>query len=411
MSDIRPSDTKLLGCKLTSGKQAIDLSGQIEAVHIFEDMTKPTMYAEVELMDSINLVEGLPIIGEEVIEFEFQSHGAKSSVKYKFAVHRVERLVRDDQGKVQRFTLACVSEEHLANAHKNVRKSYEGVTVSTIVRDLIGTVGTTKQSYIDECKGTQTHVIGYMPPLQAIDMMRTRAVHTQYSSSAFVFFENQLGFNFKCVEKLINEGKKISADRIYTYSADVNISDVGGHQRYRNILEYQVVTRFDTVQKIQMGAFASKVRSYDFVTKKITETNYKFADHLQFEKMDGRSAAVNTGKLVSQYESAPAVEFFVPKDTSVNENFIDQMIASRSAYAALLNQNVVRCFIHGDTTLAVGMVVQLVLPASKGTTGPVESEKMYGGNYLIKALKHTFVFGVRPEHGITMDCVKIGHKA
>jgi hypothetical protein len=100
------------------------------------------------------------------------------------------------------------------------------------------------------------------------------------------------------------------------------------------------------------------------------------------------------------------------KDTSRGNDYIDSTIGSKSAYAALLNQNAVRILVYGDSYLAAGDLIQLNLPETAGTTEKKNMDRNNSGNYLVTKLRHilTMEEGGKPKHQISIDCVRMGYK-
>jgi hypothetical protein len=74
----------------------------------------------------------------------------------------------------------------------------------------------------------------------------------------------------------------------------------------------------------------------------------------------------------------------------------------------LLNSEVTRVLIHGDTGLKVGDLVSLLLPSPTGTTDRKKDDQLSSGNYLIIRLRHIITTGTKPKHQIAFDCVKMG---
>ena len=95
----------------------------------------------------------------------------------------------------------------------------------------------------------------------------------------------------------------------------------------------------------------------------------------------------------------------MPVDSLRPDNFVDTAVAIRNSFAVLLNSNVVRVLVHGDSGLKVGDVVTLDLPAMTGTTGKKKDDKMIAGNYLIVRLRHMITPSTKSKHQIVFDFV------
>ena len=397
----------LLEIKSRANGGKIQVLDQVKGVFIYEDMTQPTMMAEFKFDDRINLLHDLPIVGEEDITIEFVTPGLRP-VTMTFQTTSLEGLAVQDNVKGHVYTIKAVSKEHFVSARNNIRHSFRG-TIDEMVDNIITTyMESSKPREIDPCKGNQTMVVPFLPPLVAIDMLRKRAVHSSYPSSAFVFFENQDGFNFKCLESFLS--KKDPGTRIFNYADDTTSDSTAEARSFRTILEYEDVSRVDTNLRIEMGGLYAKVRSYDFIKKKTDTIDVKYDEKFPgFEKSDSKNKDQITSSTLKEHGQDPATQYFVPRDSSANENYIPDMIGQRMMFTSFMNQQTIRVLINGDSALKVGQIIELNLPEPTGTTGRKKEMKLTSGLYLIKTLCHIITIGGKNKHNISMDCVKLGY--
>lgn len=403
-------DVKLIDVRLTSQatKAFIVPIDQIRTIDVFEDMGRPTMYASLLIHDSINMLQTFPIIGEETLTIEMITPGMPRSAKFKFRVYKISKVVLSPDKKRQAYTLECVSEEHLYNATR-VKQAYEG-QISTFVPSILKDyLNTTKPIAVDETKGVQKYVIPTLQPLEAIDMLRQRAVSKQYASSAYAFFENQAGFNFKTVESLIQSGTKNIGTRVFNMNTnlvrDKNRNDIDA---YRTILKYEYIVNLDGVDLNNNGAFGSLTKSFDIVKKDMTDIA------VDVEKMFGNFIQSNKGSTLPQTMkhlqqfAKNDMQLLVPKIESMGETFIEQSASIRQAFITLLNNNITRVMVHGDTGLKVGDVVTLNVPESSGFDNRKGPQKMVAANYLVIRLRHHISISTTNKHIVSMDVVKLG---
>ena len=188
---------------------------QVVSFDIWEDVTKPTMYATIIMFDTLGLLEKFPILGEELVELEIQTPGMSVTSSFVFRCFEVTNVQRTPNGKGVSYTLRCVSEEHLRNGGTLVRESMTDVASAMVPYILQKHLQSTKQMIVDDTKGIQTIVFPKLSPLEAIDMLRQRAVSKNFTSSAYVFFENQAGFNFKTIEGLYKDGLANIGTRVF----------------------------------------------------------------------------------------------------------------------------------------------------------------------------------------------------
>ena len=400
---------KSLSIKNKTLSAEINPLDQLIGVDIYEDMSKPTLFAVFIFTDSIGMLEKFPIIGEETFTIEIQTPGISNSTTYTFRSFEVTGVQKDGNGKSVSYAVRCVSEEHLRNGSNFVKQSYTDV-ISNIVPSLLSNYLSSKKAMIvDDTKGIQTIAFPKLNPLQSIDMLRQRAVSGSFPTSSFVFFENQSGFNFKTIEGLIKDGKANIGSRVFNAQQNTMGNKDTQAKAFRTILDYKAVAKSDSNKKAALGVFKAITKSFDMNTKDFGSADFDVKDI--FNKIqtpgDGKQRP-NSDNFIQEFGSGTPRQYFVPKDTTRPDNFIDTMVAARNSFAVLLNSEVTRVLIHGDTGLKVGDLVSLLLPSPTGTTDRKKDDQQTSGNYLIIRLRHIITTGTKAKHQIAFDCVKMG---
>jgi hypothetical protein len=411
--------TKVLVEKLDGSVEPIDIRPQAVEIAIYEDINEPTVMVEIILSDAVNLVELFPIVGEERLTIVFNTPGVEQRTKYVFNIFSVESSVMNSQTSSSIYVLKGVTPVHFTNAVNFVEKSYRDSIsniATEVLEELIGsTSGFTKEVYVEPTKGSTPIIIPSSHPFQALDMLRQRAISaTSKNGGNYLFFENQKYFNFRSLDNLINVSKQeqdTQYGRSYTY--EPNSNRIRSTLNYRNILNFNYLTKFDSISKLIGGAFNTQVETFDILQKNASVVEFNLNnDKSLLPSLDKKLNLNNSSAFVSEYSSKNAVRFFNIKDTSNGENYINNFMPVSSAFSTLFDQNTVRVLIYGDSELKAGDVVNLKIPNAKGTTDPYTEDRYYSGSFLITRLRHNITLedGVRNKHMISMDCVRIGVK-
>ena len=404
--DVNIKRLELVNKNLNASMSPMD---QVQGFDIFEDISKPTLYAAIYFTDSIGLLDNFPIIGEEQVFIEFETPGMSTTTTYKFRSFEVADVVKGLNGKTTTFTLRCVSEEHLYNASALVTQSYQDV-VSNIVPTVLKTYLKSKKDIIvDETKGIQTLAVPRLNPLQFIDMCRQRAVSKEMPLSLYFFFENQKGFNLKTLEGLVKEGKKNIGSRVFNAQENTTGSKDSTVKSWRTIQNFQNIVNMDSSLKAAEGAFRSVTKTFDVASKKFESVEFdltKVFDKL--EKFNNGSQIPNTDAFIKEFGSGVPKNFISTKNTLVPDTFLDTTLALRGSMLTLINSNVTRVLIHGDSGLKVGDMITLDLPVSSGLTGKRTDDKKFTGNYLVTRLRHMITPSTKSKHQIVLDCITVG---
>lgn len=383
---------------------------QLIGADIWEDMSKPTMYAEFTFQDNINLLKNFPIIGEENITIEIQTPGVSSSTVFTFRTFEVINVVKESNGKGLTYTVRCVSDEHLRAGSSLIKESQTN-TVDKMIPVILSKYMDSKKSLaVDPAKGIQTIAFPKQNPLVAIDMLRQRAISKDYAASSYVFFENQAGFNFKTIEGLIKDGKPTIGTREFNTQQNSQGSKIAVANSFRTIKKFENIAKGDGNKKASMGIYKAVTKVFDLNTKSFTSSDFSLKD--VFNKLEkpaaGKSQIPNSDQFINDYGAGVPKQFFSLKDTLRPDNFIDTAIAIRNSYSVLLNSDVTRILIHGDSGLKVGDLITINFSDPVGTTEKKKNDTMMSGNYLIIRLRHMITPSTKNKHEISCDCVKMG---
>lgn len=415
MKQYEPGDIRIIGIRLinTNNTANVDIRAQVMSLSIFEDMEEPTVYAELMIVDSLNLVKDFPIIGEEMVEISFVTPGRDKPTTYKLRTFSVEGTVNNSTGKATAYVLKCVSEEHFTNAVQQVDKGYNNTVAEMVADILVNEIKTKKPITIEATRGLIPVTMPRMNPFQAIDFLRQKAIAKRPSGGVFVFFENQYGLNFVSLEKLIEEGSKSISSREFTYNPDT-ISDKNRLAfAFRNLQRFEHLSKFDTIDKMAGGMFKNTVRSFDLLSKEFSEVEFQIDKQShKFETGDKAAKLPNTQKVVNEANKGSPYYMFMPKDASKGNDFVSDLYGYRHTFVKLFNQNVTRCMAYGDNYLTVGDMIQLNLPDTSGTTEKKTNDQRFSGKYMITKLRHIITQEDKKfKHNIAFDCNKIGFNA
>jgi hypothetical protein len=231
------------------------------------------------------------------------------------------------------------------------------------------------------------------------------------SGGVFVFFQNQNGIHFKSIEKLIEFGKQNLESRVFTYSPTINTDEYRATLSFRNLINYEHLKKTNNVEKIHSGVFNNSTKSYDLLSKTFDDTEFKLSE--QANKMvsgqNRKTNIPNTPAFVSTYSNVKDNRFFIARDSSKPNDYLNNFISYKQAFITLFNQNVTRALVNGDSALKVGDVVELQLPEATAINPNNREDPTTAGNYLITKLRHLiFLEQGKFKHRISFDCNRTG---
>ena len=449
--------------KNVDGSKSIDISSLMIDISIYEDIFAKTLYGVVALKDAINLMNGdmgFPIVGEEFLELTYEINDTPSIFK-RFAVNIIKQVNIDKMQKSRTYAIEFCSEEHLIDAVTLVQKSYRQTPISFMAEDILKSYlkvdkelpgptgnGKKKKTYdIQKTRGNQNIIIPRLTPLEALDFLAKRSIaELGFTSATYLFFENGDGFNFCDIEYLIKRGKDKRAANPATYQyyyQTPNVKNTEGEKlddstKFKNIINMVQSHKFDTIEKIKNGYFESSMLVYDFNAKKLTETIYKFLDKypsmntlgdggvnsvseksypensIDFINKVTKEANTATHNFLDIFhlaKSNPSTDrhskvFFIPKDSTQPETYLDQIYANRASYMTRFAQNMFTAEVYGDPNIKAGDVILIDLPEIIGTTEAVgKKDKYLSGYFMITTINHK----ITPDNYLcTYDLFKNG---
>lgn len=377
---------------------------QVKAIHIYESIFQPVTTAILEMEDTINLHSEYPILGKEFLAIKIKTPGADSSSKYLFRVKRISERVRMENNKGVRYTLVCYSPEYVRGISSLVQDAPEQEAHKTVKDILTNTIQTTKRIRADVTKGIPPKQLSNLPPLVAIDLLRSEAKSTNTNAlgGAWFFFENADGFNFTTLDKLYERGlkkQKMGSDKVFFYDAASNLSPLGVN--IRNILMYKQVSFVDDMDAQYEGAHRASYLGFD-LTRGVGQM-------FDFRASNFKTPAGLTGTTQSRVanERSTAVTEVIPFRSEVNSTDEDaEAIAKRRAFTQQMAQNITHVTIYGDTNITVGDVVKCNITEAKDSTSPSNLDRFSSGNYLVTKIKHSIQVSDRSIHVMSMELVK-----
>lgn len=419
--NIEPGDVEIRKIQLTKwgSKSAvpIDLIGQVLTMSVYEDVGEPSMILELTLVDSLNIVQNYPIVGEELIEVSFITPGRENAFRSTFFVYSIEGTSNNPNAKASIYTIKAVTPLHYLSSRYMIGKTFN-TTIDRIIMDIISDVtevmgvGYTRVQ-VERTKGIVPITVPLLTAFEAIDFLRQRAVSAEHpSGGAFLFFENQYGYQFRSIEGVIAEGKKQVATKEFTYEPAINQDKQRSQYSFRNILNYTHLNKFDSIKKITSGSINNKVEAFNIHTKQLEITNFNLAEKAKtFQSTDSKSRMPNSIEFFERFKKQDKT-FFMAKDSSRGDDFLETTIGSKLSYANLFSENSVRVLINGDNYITAGDVIKLNLPDTSGTTEKKLGDRMNSGNYMVTRLRHIISTeqGAKPKHQIAMDCSRLGYK-
>lgn len=329
----------------------IDLSQVFVSMNVYESIYSNFLTAKLVYVETMDLESGLPIVGGELVNFQFTADAADEPTKYKFRVYKIDRDMRvhASEHKYMKILYLC-SEEGLRNGLISMSKKLQG-TPSDVVRSvLVDNLQSVKPLSVQQTANDMEVFCNFWSPMKTINYL-TKNSTSGAGESSYVFFENTKGFVFKSLQGLLRQSP-VQEFELDSSEFDKQVSTV-------NIQGYQFDTYFSMLE-----AQDNKLMGNTYYT---TSTDYGYDTHsnqLQTYIHDDWVSPWNEVK-------------YVPVSPGIK--------SSRNSHAPLLDFYNVTMKMNGDPSRMVGVVVEVNFPV-------LNDEDLfhpkYQGRWLVSEVNH-----------------------
>lgn len=401
----------------TSAGFTLNIINQMIGVEIYEDLFAPFITMAVSLRESLDLINNMPLRGEETLEVEIATPKFEQDdliFKGTFYIYKLSgRSTFVERNST--YTLFCISIEALNDLNIKHSKAYKG-NIGEIASTIIKSDGlnTTKGVIIEPTKNTTKYVSNFWSPVKNLNYLTTNAVSAVDNRTTYAFFENRKGFNFVTLDYLYKQ-QPYQAFIDDNYVRDVNEREktVRNYDReYQSILSLKVHTSFDSMAYMNKGTYASRMFAHDILRKKYYARDYAYLaefpniPHLNTNALYTQAKAVSPTNLIfNEFRHFAAHDGF-PDTSNV------QVMQSRNSAMQILRSSCIQISVFGRTDYTVGqkVYVKTYKPApvaKKDVNDNFTKESVLDGTlsgfYLITAVNHVIT---RESHTCVMELCK-----
>ena len=236
----------------------------------------------------------MPIIGNEFLEFKFRTpidaggDEEMNATNHRFQVYE-KRSVRSTQN-TQAVALFFTSIESIRNERLRVSKSFTGSyaeMVDKMVKSDKSLLNSKKDLFIDPTKGVYKYTFPNCRPAEGVRHMTFISEPVNYKTPDYMFYENNRGFHFRCLESLYRESGDNTRNRPFVafidllsaFNPNFSTPDVESESPITKPYSFSFNDSYNTLRNTRRGMFGSVTYAHDlidkkFIKSKLTYTNY-----------------------------------------------------------------------------------------------------------------------------------------
>lgn len=464
MENFNPGTVEITRAELISydGSTRRDISSNyIYGFEINQSMETVAYSGQVNILDTSNVLEGMPIQGEETINLTLRGMDLETETYIAGVVHRVSNITPRPSSNGVTYTLHFVSKQSFKASTRKVLTHFF-TTPSVMARDIFRDTYSSlkpgdlndplllkkplpyettcydlikggsapsdepdRKLYIQSAKNRTQLIIPELSASESMYFVSTRAYNPATPSQTFRFFETIEDYYWCTDEFFIKRANNVSAndrDKIPTlfYAPVVDLDGSNAEAQFNRIEDLQVLSKgINTSDDINSGAYMNIVTEIDLVRKKVTNSIFNF-ENTSYIDMSGKPRDLNSNPHTEKFRKETftkenARNFMVFKDYSgvgdnpsniKNDQHFTDIVQNRVSYYHHLNNTEIVAQLKGRLDLRPGMIMNLEMKALDFVDSNVTINETLAGRYLIKATNHVMDKGVLRT---TLNIVKFDH--
>ena len=394
-------------CRLLPNGCALDEEYEITLgapeIDYFESIESPTISMSLRFLDVDQVIGRKGITGGELIEVTVKDGDEdefKITKDHKMMLNSVVDM--NTQTSFQEATLEFVSQETIINETSRLNKKFTG-NISQIVEDILTkdkkgiltkkkvfgpkTETTNYDFTIEEDRTTNSYsFVGNLKrPFDTIQWLCPKS-QASNQSFGFLFFENLDGYHFRSIESLLDQ--ESLPPYFYTDSPfDSEDRPI--------ILQNKVESTNDIGLNCRLGMYANKTIYIDIENQEASVDDFSI-EQLKLRKppklMEGLEK--HPTRLMLRVDDVGVAQVGAAKSETVPKSELAKYQNKSYIRNNLLFSQCLRISIPLNTTLRVGLILEIKLPVKKGDgkteTGTYGTDKTNdpSGRYLIAELRH-----------------------
>jgi hypothetical protein len=394
-----------------------EIKDLIVAIDFYESLSSPYIKCELAIADAANMIETIPIVGQEKVKLIIKDLNIGNTIKRTFYVSSIQNYTKGNNQSAL-YILKLVTEEYMMNSLTLVSQAFTGQinkSIDTILKDYLNS----KAKVSENTNGDYRVIVPNWNPYKAIDWLLRRAITT--TGYPFCCYETlKDGIYFESYETMF---KKTPFEKYVHRSNSLNKDDADQTSAtLKTALRYDITEMSNTGKNILRGAFGQSMHLIDHANKSYNLIKYDYQKDFKKKKRLDKNAFLSesfkvNNKLIVDYDvlHTVALKNSLAHDSTNLNNYNNQVEFTKLESDPLVYQlGLIRVnmTVKGRSDLSVGKVIEFEVEKNKPTSSsnPKNSNEYLSGKYLVQNIHHKMENGV---YYIIMDIAKesLGKKA
>jgi len=401
-----------------SKANSVGLSQITPEFSYYESIFSPTISADVIIEDATNLLNDLPVIGDEDIELSFHNKRNPDFIDVDLRSYRIGERVRKNERTIV-YAIYCSSQRGVRNPKTEILSSFTGKLSDTIRKNFKNFVE------IEPTKSDFRYIATGETFFDTMRIFCREAQSEENPSSTYLFYETSDGYHFVTLESLF--AKETSKAYYYTLSNIERNTDSIDQDQIISKMEF--ITGNDLISGMEKGLYGNTTSGIDPLRKVFNSTEFDyFADGFSKTKhistipsrLQSNIRGVTGGSSFAQNSQIANEKYFVTDLNDIADiKYIKDFDSTTNLYGrrrhlfsgletslfAQAEVNTVRIAVPGDSSRHAGDVIEIYMPEPAQSEDALSQyDKYLAGRFLVKNVRH--ILQVNKEYVTIMECVK-----
>jgi hypothetical protein len=404
----------------------VDIKNLVGEITLYESVLSASLQCTIFIQDiGENLINTLPIMGEERIQIIIQSNNIWYDLNY--YIYKIDG--RTMKEKNQTYVMTCISVEGLRNENFRICERVDGKKSEVLVEEILAKSNfTRKKLKTDKSVYPFKMYVPNWRPFDTIIWLARRSVPIYKKDSiGFLFYETFDGFSYRSIDVLFDQPRYPNEKIKYIYfQGNQKSTGVDADERFR-VMNYASPKAFDMYDDLRRGAFAHECiyvdlnhRSYRVFRSNADDFWDKSShlDRVKPYKTETKGNAVQLLQRGSRFIYRPSTQMtwgaWDESQSTQGTDNIDEVNKNfeKAFYRYyFLEYNHMEISVPGDLENRCGNVIYLSIPSpKKNPDGSVKEDERVSGRYLVNSIKHTILNRSELRTTITLTRDSFGGK-
>ena len=296
----------------------VELAKTIANWGISESMNSPFISGFAVINESANMLEDVPLIGEEEIELTYTDFYGESAT-HKFFLYAIEDIgpASSTNDRMMKYTIRFCSVSKLQGDQRSIRKSYNNTKISDIVEDIYNTfIVTDNKDYdkpidIEETEGEQSLVIPNLRSDAAMQFLSRRAYSSKNNTSLYRFFETRERYYFCTPEYLVEKYGDIEEEiegeinpLYFIYNTVEDNTGAGQRIAQQSVNDFGYGTKVDTFRDMKEGMYRRTITELDPTTRTQIKRDYDYSSEVGDKEFPSKVKLTHRQNFLDKYMGA-----------------------------------------------------------------------------------------------------------